>query len=210
MKKYLAELIGTFFFVLTVLMAANNGSSSMMPLAAGAMLVGSSLALYAISGAHFNPAISLAALMRGMIDRTDFLYYVVAQLAGGLLAATLGSFLLSCAGGLDLRPVQHQWICTLISEVLGTLALVFIWLQVNQPSEQNVMTKAVAPGLALLAVAYSLGHLSDWAFNPALALGMALMGALQGLDTWVYLGGALLGGAAAASLFQVFNGPAEI
>jgi aquaporin Z len=210
MKKYLAEFIGTLFFVLTILMAAHNGSSTMMPVAAGVVLIGFSLAMGSVSGAHFNPAISLAAFMRGMIDRTDFLYYVVAQIVGALLAATLASFLLSCAGGLELRPVQHQWICALLAELLGALALVFVWLQTQHATDKTNLTIALAPGLTLIAVAYSLGDLINWTYNPALAIGMALLDTMPIQDIWIYWVGPLVGGAIAASLFQVFNGPSEI
>lgn len=210
MKKYLAEFIGTLFFVLTILMAAHNGSSTMMPVAAGVVLIGFSLALGSVSGAHFNPAISLGAYMRGMIDRTDFLYYVVAQIAGALLAATLASFLLSCAGGLEIRPIQHQWICSLLAELLGALALVFVWLQTQHATDRTNLTTAIAPGLTLMAGAYSLGDLVDWAFNPALALGMALLDSVNMQDIWLYWVGPLVGGAVAASIFQVLNGPSEI
>ena len=83
MKRYLTELIGTFFLVLTV------GLSVGMPMAA--LAIGSVLMVMVymgghISGGHYNPAVSLAVMLRGKLSPIDFVPYIVSQLAGSFLA----------------------------------------------------------------------------------------------------------------------------
>jgi len=88
MKKLIVELIGTFFLVLTVVVAVANGGA-MAPVAIGASLM---VMIYAgghISGGHFNPAVSLGALIRGALSMADFVPYVIAQLIGAALAAVV-------------------------------------------------------------------------------------------------------------------------
>jgi aquaporin Z len=120
MKKYITEFIGTFFLVLTVGLTGN-------PLAIGAALM---VMIYAgghISGAHYNPAVTLAVLIRGKISTGDALVYIGSQLAGGVAAALIvGIFK-------ELPSEAHQTLVTskaIIAEVLGTFALAYVVLNV--------------------------------------------------------------------------------
>src|SRR5262245_17307927 len=88
MKNLLTEFIGTFFLVLTVGLTV-TANSPMAPLAIGASLM---IMVYMgghISGGHYNPAVSLAATMRGALPTSQYVPYVVAQIAGALVAALL-------------------------------------------------------------------------------------------------------------------------
>src|SRR3989442_7418594 len=94
MNKYLTELIGTFFLVLTVGMA----SGDLAPLAIGSVLM---VMIYAgghISGGHFNPAVTLAAFVRGRCPKSDVAPYLVAQVGGAALSALTVSLLKGDAG----------------------------------------------------------------------------------------------------------------
>jgi len=87
MKKYLTEFIGTFFLVLTVVMVVNNpGIDPMAPLAIAGMYLAMIYAGSHISGGHFNPAITIAFLMRRQINRGDALYYIIVQLIASVLS----------------------------------------------------------------------------------------------------------------------------
>ena len=92
MKKYVAEFIGSFFLVFVIVLVANNGTGALAPLAMGGILTVMAYAARPVSGAHFNPAVSLALLLQGKLSRFDFPYYVVAQLLGAILAALLSAF----------------------------------------------------------------------------------------------------------------------
>jgi aquaporin Z len=80
MFKYSVEFLGTMALILAVLVTAGN------PIMIGAALAGLVALGGGISGAHFNPAVSVMALVKGDLSQTDFLGYVLAQVLGGLFA----------------------------------------------------------------------------------------------------------------------------
>jgi aquaporin Z len=79
MQKYLAEFLGTLFFVYVILATGN-------PLAIGAALALSVLLTMKISGGHINPAVSIVMASRGKISTSDLMPYIIAQILGGLVA----------------------------------------------------------------------------------------------------------------------------
>src|SRR2546421_11565722 len=92
MNKYIAEFIGTFFLVLTIgCTVIGAGSAVIAPLAIGAALMVMVFAGGHISGGHYNPAVTLAVLIRGKVKATDAVPYVIAQIAGAALAALVVS-----------------------------------------------------------------------------------------------------------------------
>src|ERR1700680_227970 len=86
MHKYLTEFIGTFFLVLTIGLTVLSGSP-FAPLAIGASLMVMVYMGGHVSGAHYNPAVSLAVLLRGKLGPIDFVLYVISQVAGSLAAS---------------------------------------------------------------------------------------------------------------------------
>lgn len=212
MKKYLAEGIGTFFFVLTILLAANNpGIAPLAPLAISAVYMAMIYAGGHISGAHYNPAVTLAVLMRGKIERDDALWYVVVQVLGAAVAAIIGGFLLKCGYNLDTQMHVHKsGICSVLAEFFGTFALAYVVLNVaTTRSNAGNSHYGLAIGFIVLAATYGLGGISGGAFNPAVAVGASLAGMFNWADIWIYLLGALLGAAAAATVFQIVYGNGE-
>jgi len=109
MKRYLTEFIGTFFLVfvgaLTVL-----GKMLFAPLAIGTILMVMVYMGGHVSGGHYNPAVSLGVWMRGKLDTSDFVPYVVAQLVGAMLAALTAWWLMGATHSLR-RPVVHIHPC---------------------------------------------------------------------------------------------------
>src|SRR5438105_15014264 len=94
MRKYIAEFIGTFFLVLTVGSAAIHSAAGVIPaLAIGAVLMVMIFAGGHISGGHFNPAVTLAILIRGRLDLKDVVPYWLAQIAAGVVAAFVDMWL---------------------------------------------------------------------------------------------------------------------
>ena len=99
MRKYIAEFIGTFFLVLTVGCTVIPGAAGVIPpLAIGAALMVMVFAGGHISGAHFNPAVTLAVFIRGRCEAKDVLRYWIAQVAGGIVAALVAVFLVGARG----------------------------------------------------------------------------------------------------------------
>ncbi|MBL7804322.1 MAG: aquaporin [Saprospiraceae bacterium] len=208
MKKYLVEGIGAFFWVLTLVLTLNNGAGSLAPLAIGAIVMVMTGVGASVSGAHFNPALSLAMLMRGKLDRIEFPYYVLAQLLGGFVAALIAVFLLGCgnAGSTNIQARFNDPICALLAEFIGAFLLVYTYLHIQRSEGQSTMTGLVVGG-ALLVALYAFGPVSGGAFNPAVGVGMIASGMAVWGDIWIYLLGSLLGGAAAFTAFQAIAEP---
>ena len=201
MKKYLMELIGTFFLVFTIGMSVLAGGSGVIPpLAIGAILM---VMIYAgghISGGHFNPAVTLGVWIRGKLDNKDLAPYMLYQVAGGALAAVLVHYVMPVA---QPQPRNLALIPELIAEFLFTFALVFVVLN-SATSKDNSGNSfyGLAIGFTVLAGAFAVGGVASAAFNPAVAVGISMMGMSAWSKIWVYLVANLLGGAVAGWAFK--------
>ncbi len=207
MKNYIVEFIGTFFLVLTIGLAVAF-AGAMAPIAIGSILM---VMIYAgghISGAHYNPAVTLAVWMRGACDTKDVPFYMLSQIAGGVLAAMVVLFLTGAQGhdygaakALNIGP-------SLIAEILGTFALCYVVLQTaTTKSTSGNSYYGLAIGFTVMACAYGLGAISGGAFNPAVAAGVTAMGLKMPTDIWVFLVGNFAGAALAAVAFKaVYDG----
>ncbi len=205
MKKYVAEFIGTFFLVLVLVLVTNNGMGALAPLAIGGAMAAMAYTARLISGAHFNPAVSLALLLQGKLSRFDFPYYVVAQLLAAVMAALLAAFLLSSMGPSP-EPRSHDALPALLAEFFGAFALIYVVLNVTAAqSVEDQSHYPLATGISLMTVTYALGGISGGVFNPAVAVGMAVSHLLGWEDLWMYLLGTLLAAAAATSVFQALK-----
>jgi aquaporin Z len=198
MKRYIAEGIGTFFLVLTVVLT--NGQP-LAPLAIGAILIGMSYGSTAISGAHFNPAVSLAALVRRSINSSEFPLYVIAQLLGAIIASLLGAYLQGANGVPAPSPRSIETMSTLMAEFVGTFALVYAGLRAaNSTIASSFQTTPWASGLVFAAMIWALGPISGGLFNPAIAVGTAISQLTAWSDLLIYLIGTCMGAAAAATV----------
>lgn len=211
MKKYLMEGIGAFFLTLTVIISTLTATMApgVMPLAVGSTLMVLSFAGGQISGAHYNPAVSLALLIQGRLDRFDFPYYWLAQFAGSVLAAFIAAFLLRCSGITDIPARSNDGFCALISEFLGAFLLLFVILFVShRQGAPSQPTSGMAAGFAQFSGMFVFGSISGGFFNPAVVSGLCIAGAVAWGDWWLYGLGGSLGAAAAVSVFRViYNDP---
>src|SRR5262249_10180217 len=189
-KKLLTEFIGTFFLVFTVCLAA-GGHTSLPPFAIGASLMVMVYMGGPISGAHYNPAVSLAALLAGKLPAADLVPYVVAQLAGALAAAATGDWLLGAL--FTPAPAPNATALQAFAvEVFYTFALCIVVLNVatSKRSAGNSYF-GLAIGFTIAAAAAAGGPISGGAFNPAVGLGPILVSVVGGkgsvADAWVYL-----------------------
>jgi len=207
MRKYLTEFIGTFFLVLTICCSVVGGAS-VPELAIGSILMVMIFAGGHVSGAHYNPAVTLAVTMRGLCTLTDAIPYVVAQVLGAVLAALIAGFLLphdktATMSALDLSKKIPQ---ALIAEMLYTFALAYVVLNVaTAKGTANNPFYGLAIGFTVLAGAFAVGSISGGAFNPAVAVGISVMGMTAWSNIWIYLAGDLIGAAGAAIVFKVIN-----
>jgi aquaporin Z len=205
MKKYATEFIGTFFLVLTIGLTVIGGKADFAPLAIGAVLMVMIFAGGHISGAHYNPAVTLAVLIRGKISLRDAVPYVLAQLAGAALASFVVTYLL-----MDKLPAEATEMAdtsrALIAEFLGTFALAYVVLNVaTSKGTAGNSFYGLAIGFTITAMALAFGGISGAAFNPAVALGISLLKLAAWNNIWVYLTGCFAGGAVAALVFRFCN-----
>lgn len=205
MKKQLTEFIGTFFLVLTVGLAVNMGAGQMAAIAIGAALMVMVYAGGPVSGAHYNPAVTLAILIRGRIAASEAIPYMISQLVAAAVAALTVNYL---AG--DAMPVETirnaAPVKALIGEVLGTFALAYVVLNVaTTKATDGNSYYGLAIGFTVTAMAYALGSFSGGAFNPAVALGAVVMKMANPVDSWIYLIGGFGGGTLAALVFKINN-----
>ncbi len=186
----LAELVGTFLLTLLVSVGVVAGYDLAIPVAAGLTLGLLVYSLGGVSGAHVNPAVTLGLLSVGKISASKAVLYVIAQVAGALLAAAVCSVLLGTAAHVE---TGDSW-KILLAEALGAGVLVMavssvVWKKT--PDDAAGLTIGVGLTLgATLASTVSIG-----AINPAVAVGV---GALS----WTYLVGPLLGGVVFAWLYK--------
>jgi aquaporin Z len=204
MKRYVTELVGTFFLVFTIGMVSVTASAG-APLAIGSMLMAMVYMGGHVSGAHYNPAVSVAVLMRGAMEKADFVPYVLAQLLG----ATLASAVVVVLTGSSFAPAPATGpLQAVVAEALVTFALALVVLNVaTVEAIKGNSYYGLAIGFTVLAGASAVGNFSGGAFNPAVGIGPALVDTLSGgdsiADVWLYIVGPVAGGAAAAAVFEV-------
>lgn len=207
MGKYLTEFIGTFFLVLTIGCCVIGGAAP-APLAIGSILAVMIFAGGHVSGGHYNPAVTLAVTMRGRCSVADAIPYVISQVAAAVVAAMTVRFLmpadkLAVQTAIDLSSTVSQ---ALLAEALFTFALCYVVLNVaTAKANANNSFYGLAIGFTVLAGAFSVGGISGGAFNPAVAVGITLLGLTSMSNIWIYLLADLAGGALAAIVFQIIN-----
>ena len=209
MNKYIVEFIGTFFLVLTI--GCNVlGGNALAPLAIGLALAVMVYAGGHISGAHYNPAVTLAVTIRRKCSPADAVPYVIFQVLGAVAAAFTAKFLyadafakVAAAAG-KAAPIATG--PAFVAELLFTFALAWVVLNVATSKETaNNSFYGLAIGATVLVGAFSVGGISGGAFNPAVAVGAAFMGLIQWGNIWIHLSADLLGGLLAAIAFKALS-----
>ena len=207
MNKYIVEFIGTFFLVFTVgMVVIAPGADALAPVAIGSVLM---VMIYAgghISGGHYNPAVTLGVWLRGACPTRDVAPYMIAQVAAGVTAAFIVLYL---KGGPAPEAAEPLVVApALLAEFLFTFALVFVVLNVATAKETEGNSYfGLAIGFTVLVGAFAVGPISGGAFNPAVAVGITVMGLSAVADIWIFLVANLVAGAAAAAVFKAVHAP---
>ncbi len=201
MKKLLTEFVGTYFLVLIIGLAV-TGSIGLAPVAIG---IGLSVLVYMgghVSGAHYNPAVSTALLLRKKMPSSDFVPYVIAQLLGALAAA--GSVHVMVGRTFAPAPSGASGlVAAFLAEMLFTflLALVVLNVAATEATKGNSFY-GFAIGGTVMVGAFVVGGISGGAFNPAVGTGPIVFSALMGTggitNLWLYIVAPLAGGVLAA------------
>jgi aquaporin Z len=203
-KKLLVEFIGTFFLVTTIGMTVlkPGDAGPLAPLAIGSALMVMVFAGGHISGAHYNPAVTLAVFLRGKCPVSDVIPYMIAQ----AVAAAAAAFVVLFFKGAKPEPGDVDVTKALLAEFLFTFALCYVVLNVaTAKGTSGNSFYGLAIGFTVLIGAFSVGGISGGAFNPAVAVGVTLMGLSKMANIWIFLVADFLGGAVAATVFKFLN-----
>jgi aquaporin Z len=228
MKRYLAELVGTFVLVFggvgSAVLAGNNIGFVGVSFAFGLSLLAMVYTIGPISGCHVNPAVTAGMLFVGKINVRDAIFYVIAQIAGALIASALIFFIASgSAGGYNLAtgglgangyathsPGHYSLAAAFTSEMMLTMFLVLTVLG-STDKKAPVGFAGIAIGLALVIIHLVGIPVTNTSVNPARSIGPAILvggWALQQL--WLFIAAPLLGAAVAAAVYTTIRVPAEI
>lgn len=204
MNKYLTEFIGTFFLVLTIGCTVIPGAAGVIPpLAIGAALMVMIFAGGHVSGAHYNPAVTLAVFIRGRCETKDVVPYWAAQVAAGIVAALVSVWLVGKSGTpMEIKNVPAAF----VAEFLFTFALAYVVL--NSATAKGTSGNSfygLAIGMTVMTGAFAVGGLSGGAFNPAVAVGVAVMKLVSFSQIWIHLVADLAGGLVAGLAFKFIN-----
>ena len=206
--KYAVEAIGTFFLVFTVGAAVGSGST-LAPLAIGAALM---VMIYAgghLSGGHYNPAVTLAALVRRRIGLRDAMAYWGVQIGAGLLAALVVRNIIDpaeLATTTTMTLSGRTLLAAFVVELLFTFALCYVVLNVATSKDHPKNSfYGLAIGFTVFAGAVAVGTISGGAFNPAVTIAAAVMQLFAWQTLWVYLVAQIIAGAAAGATFLALN-----
>jgi len=150
MGKYITEFIGTFFLVLVVALTGNAA-------AIGAVLMVMVFAGGHLSGAHYNPAVTLAVLIRGKVSRYDAGIYMIVQVLAALVAALIAKWYVGGMGVVTM-DLTGRVFKAFISELLGTFALAYVVLNVaTSKGTTGNSFYGLAIGLTVFAMAATFG-----------------------------------------------------
>ena len=152
-----------------------------------------------VSGGHYNPAVTLAVWIRGKCTTSEMPAYMIAQVLGAAAAAFTVLYL---KGNPQVAAAAPDVGRALLAEFLFTFALCYVVLNVatSRGTEGN-SNYGLAIGFTVLVGAFAVGGISGGAFNPAVAVGVTLLGLSSWANIWIFLVADFLGGAAAALVY---------
>jgi glycerol uptake facilitator protein len=225
----LAEAYGTFLLVFvgtsaitvtsdpTLFPAAATLGLGFVGLAFGFALIAGIATVGSISGAFFNPAITVGAFVAGMLPKNRVAPYIFAQFVGATLASAVlfimvgmsaasvpGAFLGSTLPNLSLpMPI----FAALLSEIVGTTFLTFTVLGSTDPDSATISWGTAGIGITLAGAIWALGAVAGASLNPARSFGPALVSLLFTTQPmsyyWIYVVGPVLGALVAAMLYRL-------
>jgi aquaporin Z len=203
MNKYFTEFIGTFFLVLTIGCTLITREAGIIPpLAIGSALMVMIFAGGHVSGAHYNPAVTLAVWIRGRCATKDVGPYMMAQVAGSVVAALAVGFIAGTGTPMEINNSQAAF----AAEFLFTFALAYVVLNVaTAKGTTGNSFYGLAIGMTVMTGAFAVGRISGGAFNPAVAIGAAVMKLVSFSNIWIHLAAEFSAAALAAVTFKALN-----
>jgi len=203
--RLVSEFVGTFFLVLTVgLNVIGKSNAPVYSIAAALMCM--IFALGRVSGAHFNPAVTLAVLARGGPTPRDALYYWTVQFFAGAAGAVVYT-ILEHGSTFPLEVGKgFSWPHVAVAEILFTFLLCYVVLAVATTKKAKTQFFGLAIGSCVTAGGIAIGTISGGVLNPAVAFGVSLTSLFGGGNFWhciPYMFFECLAGGFAAAIFAL-------
>ena len=207
-SKFVAELIGTFALVFAgcgAIMVEERFPGAVppgaVPLVFGLIVAAMIYAVGHISGAHFNPAVTLAFMVGRHFPKREVVPYWVAQFFGGFLAILLLSLLLPAGKGFGATVPQVIGWKALLWEVILSFFLMFVIISVATDTRAEGVMAGAAIGATVTLCALFGGPVSGASMNPARTVAPNLFQG-EAASLWIYLAGPMLGTVLAAVVYE--------
>jgi aquaporin Z len=215
-RKYLAELLGTFLFMMAgYASVANFGLAQpaipgvlVVPFSFGLGLLAAIYAFGHVSGGHFNPAVTVAMVLDKRTTAMDAVGYIVAQIIGAIAAAAVIYVTVSqaaVAAGITKPGAGISDISALVLEAVFTAIFLIVILTASKRAGDFA---GLAIALTLIAIHFAIANVTGSSVNPARSIGSALVGGdLTGI--WIYLVGPTVGGIIGWGIYRAMEMTSE-
>lgn len=200
-QRYFAELIGTFTLVFAgtgaVVIDSVSGGEAIghlgIAITFGLVVLAVIYSIGDVSGAHINPAVTIAFWAAGRFPLRDVASYIGAQVAGALLASTLLRLMFPADGTLGATlPRDGDVLQSFVMEIVLTAILMFVILSVSTGAKEKGITAGIAIGSVVLFEALFAGPISGASMNPARSIAPALL-SRQVEHLWIYITAPMIG-----------------
>ena len=222
MKKFVAELIGTFMlvFIGTGAVVFGNGTEGLghlgIAFAFGLAIVVAAFSIGTVSGAHLNPAVSIAMFVNKRLSSSELVNYILGQVVGAFLASGSVFFLLANSG-MSTASLGENGLANGVTvfggflfEVIATFLFVLVIMTVTSASKGNGAIAGLVIGLSLMAMILVGLNITGLSVNPARSLAPAvLVGGAALQQVWIFILAPIVGGVLAALVAKNFLGTEE-
>ncbi len=199
MKKYLAEFLGTYILVFVgcgaiIINSVTDGTVSHLGigLSFGLVVMTMIYTIGDISGAHINPAVTIAFAVAGRLEKKQILPYISSQIIGAILASATLFLIFPEADTMgETLPLNNNLMQSFILEAILSFILMFVILNVSTGAKEKGLTAALAIGGVVAFAAIFAGPISGASMNPARSMAPALFSDLSHL--WIYIIATTLG-----------------
>ena len=211
-KKYFAEFIGTFFLVfvgscaiIINLLSKNSIGHIGVALAFGFIIFIMIFSFGDISGAHFNPAVTIAFCMIGKLKAKYVIPYIMSQLLGAITASALLNGLFGKVSGLSITVPSFEISknavpISLVLEVIFTCLLMFVIMSVENHPNVGTALSGLVIGMTVFLGALVIGPISGGSLNPVRSLGPSIISS-DYRYIWIYILAPVTGACLGASLY---------